>query len=589
MKRKILSVCAAIICTVTAQAQMAHYYIGSNRNEVARSVKTLDDGSSIIAGYIYDLDSNNEISDADNLLLRVNPNGTIAWQQQWGTDSNDMLYEMIITQNQEIVVVGTANRGRLYEHNHAAIYRFDQNGNMLFKNYIRNINNNQAGEVFKGVAETTSGDLVAVGSHDSGPATIDGLISFFRSDLTHVYTEVLPLSPGQSDAFTNVVADDSDRVYIIGYMYRGAPNSTTYYDQTLMYFDPYTGPLGTINWLKYYDIAYGNVDQSGTVIDSDWPVKVFLRNSKILITALVADGWSGTAGNINYIFRCNTSGFNPEVKLVRNGVTPSIHSNSSMIIPITHEEMFITNVPGNTGYDFDQIGVVTGYNTWVTDLLSYTASAITKSVDISLNNNESIQSLDIFNGAGNLNGYLYMAGNAQANGSNNNDIFFSIMHPSLEDSNAVCPIDTTTTLDSVYTSPINYRVRQDSIFLDEQLTDSFKTVLLTSVIQCGNTLQNKNANLTVANIASEKGMLVVAPNPSAGIFNVFYPAQDKNSTVEIVITNMQGQIIHREKVDSTQKAYQQVNIGNKAKSGVYVCSLIVDGQVIAAKRVTIAD
>lgn len=588
MKQKFLSLCAAAMCAYTANAQMAHYYIGSNRNEVARSVKTMSDGSSIIAGYIYDLDSNQEITNADNLLLRVNPDGNILWQKQWGTDSNDMLYEMIITQNEDIVVVGTANRGTVYEHNHAAIYRFDMNGNLLFENFIRNINNNLGGETFNGVAETKSGDIVAVGSHNTAPAVIDGLISFFRPDLTEMYTENLPLSRSQSDMFTNIVADDSDKVYIIGYMYRsGLPKATTYYDQVVMEFDPYTGPLGTINWLNYYDIAYGGSDSSGVILDNDWPVKVFLRNNKLLVTSYVADGWFGAAGNIQYLFRCDKiMGLNPEVKIIRNGNTPAIHSNSSMIMPVTADDMFITNVPGSNYYDYNQTGVVSGYNVWVSRLNSYTFSALSGSKELLLSNNESVQALDINNTGGNLNGYLYMAGNAQPAGSNNNDIYFGLINPSLFDT-STCSFDTLSTVDSVLTSRVPFTVPQDSVMLNEPPVDSFVFVGLISQIQCGDSsLHNKIGTTGISINNTQENVFKIAPNPTTGAINIFY-AIPGGGDGEVIITDISGRVIISNVNLVQPSGILNINLPENINRGLVICSLVVDGKVVNTSRVLV--
>ncbi len=43
MKQKILSLCAAAMCAYTANAQMAHFYIGGPRHELARSVNIFDE------------------------------------------------------------------------------------------------------------------------------------------------------------------------------------------------------------------------------------------------------------------------------------------------------------------------------------------------------------------------------------------------------------------------------------------------------------------------------------------------------------------------------------------------------------------
>lgn len=586
MKQKILSLCAAAMCAYTANAQMAHFYIGGPRHEIARSVKALSDGSSIIAGYIYDLDSNNDVTNADNLLMRVSPTGNIIWQKQWGTDSNDFLREMIITQNEDIVVVGVANRGKIYEHSTAAIYRFDINGNMLNQNFVRNINHNQGGEEFNGVCETANGDLVAVGIHNNMPASSDALLAVFQPNLTQTYTEVMPMSKGQSDGFMNV-ATDSNNVYVIGLMYSGSPNSTTYYDQVVMKFNPYSGPLGTIVWSNYYDIAYTTGSDSGSVntIDSDWPVKVFVKNNKVLVTSYVADGWGAASGLRQYLFRCNASnGALPEVRIVSNGTPAASHSNTSCMIPVSHDEMFITNVPANTLYDYEKPTLAPTMHHFISHVSSFATASIPISTWFTLNNSISVQSLDRNVASfGNLNNHLYMAGNADVG---NNDIYFGIINAGLQDSLSNCDIDTTSRLDTVMTRRMPFVIPQDSIFIDEPLTDSFYFVSLNSILQCGDSdLHNKIGTTTIKPIAIENVASVrISPNPTTGVVNLFYAIPQSSGIVEFVFTDLTGKVLLRKQIKASGSGTEKVELDNNISSNVLLCTTFFDGKAVNIQK-----
>lgn len=586
MKQKILTLCAAAMCAYTADAQMAHFYIGGPRHELARSVKALSDGSSIIAGYIYDLDANNDVTNADNLLMRVSPTGNILWQKQWGTDSNDFLKEMIITQNEDIVVVGVANRGKVYEHSTAAIYRFDINGNMLYENFVRDINHNQGGEEFNGVCETANGDLVAVGMHNSMPASADGLLSVFQSDLTHTYTEVMPMSKGQSDGFMNVVSENNN-VYIIGLMYSGSPTTTTYYDQVVLKFDPYTGPLGTVNWSNYYDIAYSIGSDTGVVstINSDWPVKVFIENSWLLITSHVMDGWSATSGERQYLFRCLAmNGMLPSVRIVNNGLPVASHSNTSCMIPVSRDEMFITNVPANTLYDYEKLTVTPTMHHFISHVSSFSTSSISASTGFALNNSISVQSLDRkVTGWGNLYGHLYMAGNADVG---NNDIYFGIINPSLQDTSSYCDIDTTTSLDSILTRPVPLRILQDSVYLEEPLTDSFYFVSLNSILQCGDSdLHNKIGTTTIKPIANENiATIKMSPNPTTGVVNIFYAMPQASGQVEFVFADLTGKVILRKQITASSSGTERIILESNISSQVVLCTTFLDGKVVNTQK-----
>lgn len=90
--------------------------------------------------------------------------------------------------------------------------------------------------------------------------------------------------------------------------------------------------------------------------------------------------------------------------------TAAPYANSSMIIPIDEDDMFISNVPRVQTYDYEQTGVVTAMDGWASHVSSLGSNTVSVSTDFSLLNNESIQSLDLGYGGGNLTGYLFMVG-----------------------------------------------------------------------------------------------------------------------------------------------------------------------------------
>lgn len=587
MKKTILSLTIATASAIGSYGQTAHYYISSpNRNEVARSVKVLDDGSSIIAGYIYDLDGAKNMINADNLLLRVDPSGNIMWQQQWGTQRNDFLYEMILTQNNEIVLVGTANSFSTYINNTAAIYRFDINGNKLNESFVREYNYNTGGEVFTGVCETKSGDIVAVGAHNFAPANANAFLSFFDANLNHQYSETVPLNTSQSDIFTNVVADtDSDRVYILGYMYRpSAPAATTYYDQVLLKFNPYAGTSGAINWMRYSDISYLAGGMEPNILTNNYPTKVFVQNNKLLVSGITADGWNGAGGDRHYLFRCDKlSGNTPELRIVNNGSGPAQHANTSMMAPLSADEMFISNVSGNQ-YDYNKPGPF-GMNGWISHVSSFNTSTTPTSTYFKLNGNESIQSLEIGNTSGALNGYLFMAGNANPTTNGLNDIYYGIVAPSLTDSTAICPIDTITSLDSIGAVANPYWVGLDTFRLAEQLQTRDTTVMLVSNMVCGNTLHNKQG--TTTNISSTDktiATMTISPNPSAGQFNVFYGIPYSFSEAKMIVTDITGKILYT-KTLKANSAIEPVSLN--MPGSIVLCTLVVDGEITTTQKVVI--
>ena len=589
MKRKLIALSAAVCCYIGSIAQTAHYSIGTSRNEIARSIKTLPDGSSVIAGYIYDLDSSNNVTNADNLLLRINPDGNILWQKQWGTNGDDLLYDMIITKNGDIVAVGTASRSSLYSGNNAAIYRFDATGSLLYQAFVRDTNTNKAGELYNSVCETLNGNLVAVGSHNFTPGSVDAFLSVFSSSLTNTYNQMLPLS-NNSDVFTSVVSD-SNSVYILGYTYRTAPPTTTYYDQVVMKYNPFSGSYGSIVWTKYYDIGYNTFGKEGNVlINSEWPTKIFMKNSKLLVSGYILDGFVGGSGTRHYIFRSDLSGNNATVNVVKSGTPISrYYANISTAIPITYDNIYISDVPSNSIYNPEQTGVVTGMDTWVVHVSSLTTNSISASTDFNLPGNESVMSMDIYNGSGMLNGNLFMVGNSNPVASSDNDIYFGIVAASLKDSTANCPLDSTTSLDSTGTYPQTLYVPRDSFVSSSVIEVTFTNINMISSLNCGRMLNNKNGTTGIDKIDENIASLLVSPNPAIDNFNVFYAlTSDIEQHAELSVVDIAGRKIIENIPIKEKSGILNVRLPEDTSPGLVICYLSVDGRVVVEKKVLIS-
>ena len=105
MKRLLLLI---LLLPTFAYGQMTQYIIGDAGNEIATRVQYVpSDGSSIIAGYTYDIVAG-ATANAQAFVLKVTSTGAIAWQKTFGLPgTNNLIQDMIITQDNNIVVVGT--------------------------------------------------------------------------------------------------------------------------------------------------------------------------------------------------------------------------------------------------------------------------------------------------------------------------------------------------------------------------------------------------------------------------------------------------------------------------------------------------
>ncbi len=75
----------------------------------------------------------------------------------------------------------------------------------------------------------------------------------------------------------------------------------------------------------------------------------------------------------------------------------------------------------------------------------------------------------------------------------------------------------------------------------------------------------------------------VYPNPSKGIVNVRYD-QTISGNVEITVLDVRGQLVAKKSVSNSDDAFISIST-----NGLYMVNLIVDGEVMASKRVVISN
>ncbi len=230
---------------------MTQYVIGDAGNELATRVRYMpSDGSSIIAGYKYDI-VGGAGTNCQAIVMKVTSAGTIAWQKTFGVPArNNIIMDMIITQDNNIVVVGTVGgTGAVYADNTAAILKFNStDGTLMWQKCLRDVVTTTGGELFFGVTELTDGTgrLVAVGAHNyTGPGA-DGMICVFQGATgTLIYNDVYEIASG--DEFESVVTSaDGASVYMCGEFVGD------YKDGRVISYTPGT-TTGHINWSQYFD------------------------------------------------------------------------------------------------------------------------------------------------------------------------------------------------------------------------------------------------------------------------------------------------------------------------------------------------
>jgi hypothetical protein len=340
---KTITIVLLMCLAVRTSAQLKQFSISSgNRSEIATNVIALNDSSSVIAGYIYDI-SGSDVQQADMLVLRVSQNGTIMWQQQIGNtrnNENDIPFGLTQATNGDIIVVGVMGQNNLYQDNTAAIFRLDVTTGLPVwttpgVGLIRqNPSPLQNGEIFYGVAELANGNIVAVGTGNYSNFGSYSLISVFDGATgANLYNETYDIS-GVADAFFDIVAVE-DTVYILG------EYSGHYKDLRMLRYRPGTAG-GVIDWDNFYDMD-GQFNNNVVSMSLNRPKRLYVRNNKLIFQGYGAESYGNTPYG-QFIFECDLDGRNPEARYLENSGSRRFVGNT-MIYPLDDHKMYIVQNP----------------------------------------------------------------------------------------------------------------------------------------------------------------------------------------------------------------------------------------------------
>ncbi len=398
---KLILVMIALALSGTLEAQLSrNLHIGNNRNQAATNIRVLPDGSgTIIAGYDYDIDPvTGDVTNAQMVLLKVNPTETaILWERKFGVaGANNLIYNMIITHDGNIVVVGTMGRSSVYTNNIACIMKFDAtSGVLIWQNNTRNSVHTVGGEIFYAVTELgAEGNyaLVAVGSYDSRPTIVDAMIAMFENTTgTLIYNEVYAGSLGSSDSYYGIcTAADGMTTYIVG-----SYNGDNYQSGMAHKYKPgmfAPGPYvpGTWIWQDFFDFTLPGLTVSydpngnqiitpGTLaLNDNFFVDVYVKGNKVVILGGSLNDYTTTGGEGQSITRLDTgTGGSPENWQVQS--SNKTYANTAKIFVLTNDHVISMQTPGNSWYDPIRwlTGTTSNLDVVVTDIPSLTAGTIT--------------------------------------------------------------------------------------------------------------------------------------------------------------------------------------------------------------------
>ena len=422
--RHLLTIVNIMLCSA-AYGQMTQYCIGDAGNQLATRVRYMaSDGSTIIGGYSYDI-AGGAGTNCQAILMKVTSLGTIAWQKTFGVPArNNIIMDMIITQDNNIVVVGTVGgTGAVYADNTAAILKFKStDGTLMWQKCFRDAATTTGGELFYGVTELTDGTgrLVAVGSHNNTGPGADGMICVFQSTGTLIYNDVYAVASG--DEYQSVVTSaDGASVYMCGEFVGD------YKDGRVMSYTP-GATTGVINWVKYF-----NFYLLGTLQDNFF-TKIELTGSTLVVSSGSLHNYSTTSGSGHAILTLSAiDGSGAQLYGIQN--SGAAYANSPGMAVASADHIFTIQSPATAMYDamLWTPGVTT--NTVLTEITSLTGHTTNPPVRFTSTDvgQHSIQDIRL-NG-----GMLYLAGATNVtSGYGNNDMYFVATSTGLSSTNNTC-------------------------------------------------------------------------------------------------------------------------------------------------------
>jgi len=429
---------SAVFQFTCSQAQLTQFCIGSPGNELATKIRYLpSDGSTIIGGYTYDY-IGGVVSNCQAILLKVTSTGTIAWQKTFGLPTkNNIIEDMIITQDNNIVVVGTfGGTGNVYANNNAGILKFNStNGSLIWQNCAKDVALTTGGELFNSVAELTDGTgrLVAVGSHNFTGFTADGLISVFQSNGTLIYNDVLGIYNG--DDFQGVVTSAAgNSVYICGEFVGN------FKDGRVISYTPGT-VSGTVNWSQYFDFWVRGI------LPNNFLSKIYLSGSKLVIESGSLENYTPTSPSGQAVVTMNAAdGSGLQIYSIQNSGTS--YTNCPALAVVSADHVFTVQSPASAAYDPTSWLLGVSSDAVVTEITSLSAGTYNPPVKFSSSvaGEHSVLNM-VLNGSN-----LYMAGSTNiSSGFGNSDIYFIISNTSLASINHTC--DTMHDIISIVNTP----------------------------------------------------------------------------------------------------------------------------------------
>jgi hypothetical protein len=266
-----LSVAIGLSCCVPIAESLADTpeVLSTPQDDVATSV-SISGAAVYVAGYTFGSLGGPNAGGADAFVRRYTPNGTLVWQRQFGTTSEDIATEIAADASGNLYVTGytqgaiVANKGD-YD---AFLRKYDPNGNVLWTRQF----GTPGVDIAFGIAVDGTGDVYVTGYTDGAlrgtpKGGFDVFIRKINASGVHAWTR--QFGTAAEDVGVSTAVDQNGNVFIAGYTFGplAGPNRGSG-DSFLRKYDTNGSPQWTRQFgTRKNDNAWGvTTDSTGAVI-----------------------------------------------------------------------------------------------------------------------------------------------------------------------------------------------------------------------------------------------------------------------------------------------------------------------------------
>lgn len=212
---------------------------GGGNDDWSQKIIPTSDGGFIVAGYT----GSYGVGETDVWLVKLNSDGTIAWQKAYGGSEEDRAYDIIEVSGGYIVVGSTYSSfgpGRA----DVLVFKVDATGALVWEQAYGGYND----EVGRAVIKATDGNLIVVGSSNSAsPSFFSDLLTMkLNSDNGSIIWQKLYGGLYEEIAYDVIVTPDGNGYAVVGHTFSASPDGGA--DVWLLQLDL----NGNLKWQKAY-------------------------------------------------------------------------------------------------------------------------------------------------------------------------------------------------------------------------------------------------------------------------------------------------------------------------------------------------